>query len=114
MTRLTALRTAIGEAQQERASQAKQLGSKEYQALTLGEQFWSVEFRERLAEDVRAEYDDWVIREELPANAPPNPTLPTAAIQHGVATHVPHGQVQPKVVGCIHHRHLARAQYEEL
>ena len=113
MTRLTALRTAIREAQQERTSQAKQLGSKEYQALTLGEQFWSVEFRERLAEDVRAEYDDWVIREELPANAPPNPTLPTAAIRmkpdwDGVAPYQKSRRMSPEETG------VCQAQLQEL
>ena len=48
---------------------------------TLGNAFWTNTFKESLSAEIRAEYEGWVIREDLPANAPPNATLAPAAIR---------------------------------
>jgi hypothetical protein len=48
---------------------------------TMGKDFWTTTFKESLSAEIRAEYEGWVIREDLPANAPPNATLPPAAIR---------------------------------
>jgi len=44
------------------------IGSVTQEGLTLGREFWQDTFREQLTEELKQEYDDWVIREEILPN----------------------------------------------
>ena len=51
------------------------IGSITQQRLSLGREYWTHEFRDGLTAEIRREYDEWVIREDLLPHAPPNPNL---------------------------------------
>ena len=80
------LREAVKAAQEKRARLQK-LGELmetiQMEAATLGRTFWTEEFREQLADELRTEYDESVLREEMldRSKVPPNPHLPAAPIR---------------------------------
>jgi hypothetical protein len=66
----------------ERLEEIGRLMTESYgKGVTMGINFWKQEFRELLAEPLREEYDESVLREELDTLRPPNPNLPAATIR---------------------------------